>query len=95
MNKLFRAAVGFAAFAFVCFVLMAPSSIWAQAGAVEVSAAVHNDVSPPLWSIPAQAPRLEAREKPVHPLPMGPAGQLQPVPCCRLRSVQPWPLRQG
>ncbi len=80
MNKLFRAAVGFAAFAFVCFVLMAPSSIWAQAGAVEVSATVHNDVSPPLWSIPAQAPRLEAREKPVHPLPMGSAGQLQPDP---------------
>jgi hypothetical protein len=79
MNKLFKAVFSLAAFAFVCFV-MAPSSIWAQAGAVEVSAAIHHDVSPPLWSIPAQAPRLEPREKPVHPLPMAPAGQLQPDP---------------
>jgi hypothetical protein len=84
MNKLFRAAVRLAAVAFVCAVLMAPSSIWAQASAVEVSAAVHRDVSPPLWSIPAQAPRLEPREKPVHPLPMGPAGQLQPDPVLQI-----------
>jgi hypothetical protein len=80
MNKLFRAAVGMAAFAFVCFVLVAPASSWAQAGAVEVSAAVHHDVSPPLRSMPTQAPRLGLREKPVHPLPLGPAGQLQPDP---------------
>jgi hypothetical protein len=57
---------------------MIPSPLWAQA--VEVSAAIHHDVSPPLWSIPAQAPRLEPREKPLHSLPMGPAARLQPDP---------------
>ncbi len=80
MNRLFRAAVGFAALALVGAVLVAPSSLWAQSGAVEVSAAVHHDVSPPLRSIPPQAPRLGLREKPVHPLPLGPAGELQPDP---------------
>src|SRR5713226_6397857 len=80
MDKLFKAVLSFAAFAFVCFVLTAPSSSWAQAGALEVSAAVHHDVSPPLRSIPPQAPRLGLREKPVHPLPLGPAGELQPDP---------------
>ena len=78
MNKLFKAAVGIAAFAFVCSVLMAPSSLWAQAGAVEVSAAVHHDVSPPLRNIPPQAPRLERRQKPVHPLPLAAVGEFQP-----------------
>jgi hypothetical protein len=80
MNKLFDIALSFAVFALFCSVLMAPLSLWAQAGAVEVSAAVHHDVSPPLWSIQSQAPRLQPREKPVHPLPLGPAGQLQPDP---------------
>ena len=80
MDKLFKAVLSFAAFAFVCLVLTAPSSSWAQAGALEVSAAVHHDVSPPLRSIPPQAPRLGLREKPVHPLPLGPAGELQPDP---------------
>jgi hypothetical protein len=80
MNRLFRAAVGFAALALVGAVLVAPSSLWAQSEAVEVSAAVHHDVSPPLRSIPPQAPRLGLREKPMHPLPLGPAGELQPDP---------------
>src|SRR6266571_3761562 len=78
MNKLCKTVISFVAFAFVFSVLMAPSSSWAQAGGVEVSAAVHHDVSPPLWSIQSQAPRLQPREKPVHPLPLGPAGQQQP-----------------
>jgi len=78
MNKLVKTATSLAALALVCAALIVPSPLWAQA--VEVSAAVHHDVSPPLWSIPAQAPRLEPREKPVHPLHMGPAGQLQPDP---------------
>jgi hypothetical protein len=80
MNKLFKAVFSLAAFAFVCSVFVASLSLWAQAGAVEVSAAVHHDVSPPLWSLPPKAPRLQRNEKPVHPLPLGPAGQLQPDP---------------
>jgi hypothetical protein len=80
MNMLFKTAFGFAALALVGAVLVAPSSLWAQSGAVEVSAAAHHDVSPPLSSIPPQAPRLGLREKPVHPLPLGPAGERQPDP---------------
>src|SRR6266571_6469130 len=80
MNKLFRAAVGFTVSAFVCFCLMTPSSIWAQAGAVQISSAVHHDVSPPLWSIPSHLPRLEPNDRHTHPLPLGPAGQAQPDP---------------
>src|SRR5712692_3863443 len=75
MNKLFRAALSLATSAFVCSVLMAPSSLWAQA--VEVSAGVRHDVSPPLRSIPPQTRRFELREKPVHPLPLAPAGEVQ------------------
>src|SRR5438445_10289335 len=76
MNKLVKASL--AALALVCVVLIVPSPVWAQA--VEVSAAVHHDVSPPLWSLPPKAPRLQRNEKPVHPLPLGPAGELQPDP---------------
>ena len=80
MNKFFRAAVGFTVFAFVCFCLMTPSSVWAQTGAVEVSSAVHHDVSPPLWSIPSRVPHLQPKDRHTHPLPLGPAGQEQPDP---------------
>jgi len=59
---------------------MAPASIWAQAAAVEVSSAVHHDVSPPLWSIPSHVPRLEPNDRHTRPLPLGPAGQEQPDP---------------
>ena len=68
MNKFFRAAVGFTVFAFVCFCLMTPSSVWAQTGAVEVSSAVHHDVSPPLWSIPSRVPHLQPKDRHTHPL---------------------------
>ena len=78
MNKFVKAAVGLAAFALACTALIVPSPVWAQA--LEVSAAVHHDVSPPLWSLPPQAPHLQRTEKPVHPLPLGPAGQLQSDP---------------
>jgi hypothetical protein len=77
MNKTVNAAITLAVLALVCAALIVPSPVWAQA--VEVSAAVHHDISPPLRSIPAQAPRLEPREKPVHPLPLTP-GQAQPDP---------------
>jgi len=80
MNKLFKIALSVAAFALFCSVLMAPSSLWAQAGSVEVGAAVHHDVSPPLRSLPPQAPHLQRNEKPVHPLPLGAIGQPQPDP---------------
>ena len=78
MDKLAKAAVSLAVLALVWVVLIVPSPVWAQA--VEVSAAVHHDVSPPLWSLPPQAPHLQRNEKPLHPLPQGPAGQPQPDP---------------
>jgi hypothetical protein len=78
MNQLCTAARRFAASAFVCAVLMAPSSLWAQG--VEVSAAVQHDLSAPLSSIPPQMPRSGQHEKPVHPLPLAPAEEFQADP---------------
>src|SRR6266567_4162484 len=70
--------VAAAALALVCAAMVAPSSVWGQA--VEVSAAAHHDVSPPLWSIPSHVPRLEPNDRHTRPLPLGPAGQEQPDP---------------
>src|SRR5712692_8431908 len=77
MNKLVKTATSLAALALVCAALIVPSPLWAQA--VEVSAAVHHDVSPPLWSIPSKAQHLQRNDHPVHPLPIAP-GQPQPDP---------------
>jgi hypothetical protein len=76
MNKFVKASL--AALVLVCVVLIVPSALLAQAP--EVSAAVHHDVSPPLWSLPPKAPHLQRNDHPVHPLPQGPAGQFQPDP---------------
>jgi hypothetical protein len=76
MNKLVIASL--AAFALACAVLIVPSPVWAQAP--QVSAAVHHDVSPPLWSLPSHRPRLEPNDRHAHPLPLGPVGQQLPDP---------------
>jgi len=84
MKKPFNAAVCLAALALVCVVLIAPSSLLAQA--VEVSPAVHHDVSPPLISISPRAPRLDQHVRPVRPLPLAP-GQAQPDPVLQTTSA--------
>src|SRR5712692_6103722 len=77
MNKFVKASL--AALVLVCAALIVPSSLWAQAP--EVSAAVNHDVSPPLRSIPPRMmPRLEPNDRHAHPLPLGPAGLMQPDP---------------
>jgi hypothetical protein len=83
MNKPLNVAVSLAALALVCVVLIVPSPLLAQA--VEVSAAVHHDVSPPLISISPRAPRLDQHVRPLHPLPLRP-GQSQPDPVLQTTS---------
>ncbi len=65
--------------AVVLCLLCSPSQLWSQSQP-EVSSDVKHDVSPPLRNIPPQMPRFEQREKPVHPLPLAPAGEFQPDP---------------
>lgn len=76
MKKVVRAVAGLGAL--VLIAAIAPASLYGQAA--EVNSAVHHDVSPPMWSIPSQGPKLEDRVRPVHPLPVGSAGQLQADP---------------
>ena len=60
-----------------CAALLVPGPVWGQV--MEVSAAVHHDVSPPLISMSPMAPRLDQHQKPLRRLPVK-AGQLQPDP---------------
>jgi hypothetical protein len=85
MNKASRAFVSASAFMSLCVVLIATPS-WGQV--VEVSAASHHDVSPPLISISPKAPRLERNEKPVHPLPLQ-VGPVQPDPVAQTTAGGP------
>src|SRR5260370_21246918 len=84
MKKPFNAAVCLAALALGCAVLIAPSSLLAQA--VEGSPAGHHDVSPPLISISPRAPRLGQHVRPVRPVPLAP-GQAQPDPGLQTTSA--------
>src|SRR5213592_3776355 len=68
----------------VCAVMMTSSAMWPQA--LEITQSAHHDVSPPMWSVSSQAPRQEDHHvRPVHPIPVGSTGPLQPDPV--LQSV--------
>ena len=83
MNDLKKMAGGAACLALLCVISMVTSPLRAQT--VEVSAAAHHDVSPPLISISPRAPRLGMHQHPVHPLPLR-SGQIQPDPALQTTS---------
>jgi hypothetical protein len=68
------AVVGTAALALLGVALMIPAPLFGQT--LEVSVAVHHDVSPPLISMSPMATRLDRHEKPLHRLPVK-AGEAQ------------------
>src|SRR5712692_9580445 len=83
MNKFVKAAV--CSLVLVFAVMMTTTAVWSQAP--EVSTSVHHDVSPPLWSVASQAPRLVDHIRAVHPLPVGSTGPLQPDPALQTSST--------
>ncbi len=63
--------------------LIVPGPLWGQA--MEVSAAVHHDVSPPLISMSPMAARLDQHRKPLRLLPLK-VGQVRPDPVLQTSS---------